>query len=67
MLLNLGKSNCLHTGHGDLDVNNNMGNAVLSITVKEKDLGTTISVDMKEQCGIAASRGNQTLGRKEKS
>ena len=33
-------------------------------TVKEKDLGVTISADMKvsEQCGIAASKGNHILG-----
>ena len=33
-------------------------------TVKEKNLGITISADMKvsEQCGIAASKGNQILG-----
>ena len=32
--------------------------------IKEKDLGVTISADMKvsEQCGIAASKGNQILG-----
>ena len=32
--------------------------------VKEKDLGITISADMKvsEQCGIAASKGNQIIG-----
>ena len=31
--------------------------------LKEKDLGVTISADMKvsEQCGIAASNGNQSL------
>ena len=36
----------------------------LGITVKEKDLGVTISADMKvsEQCGIAASNVNQILG-----
>ena len=38
---------------------------VLGTTVKEKDLGVTISADMKvsEQCGIAASKtkGNQIL------
>ena len=30
----------------------------------EKDLGVTFSADMKvsEQCGIAASKGNQILG-----
>ena len=33
-------------------------------TVKEKDLGLTISADMKvsEQCGIAAAKANQILG-----
>ena len=41
-----------------------MGDTVLSTTVKEKDLGITISADMKvsEQCGIAASNGNQIHG-----
>ena len=38
-----------------------LGYTVLGSTVKEKDLGITISADMKvsEQCGIAASKGNQ--------
>ena len=41
-----------------------MGDTVLSTTVKEKDLGVTISADMKvsEQCGIATSKGNQIIG-----
>ena len=41
-----------------------MGDTVLGTTVKEKDLGVTISADMKvsEQCGIAASKGNQMFG-----
>ena len=64
MLFNFGKCKCLHTGHGNLDVNYKMGDTVLGTTVKEKDLGVTISTDMKvsEQCGIAASKGNQILG-----
>ena len=64
MLLNFGKCKCLHTGHGNLNVNYKMGDTVLGTTVKEKDLGVTISADMKvsEQCGIAASKGNQILG-----
>ena len=39
-------------------------NGVLNTTVKEKDLGLTISADLKvsEQCGIAAAEGNQILG-----
>ena len=41
-----------------------MGDTVLGTNVKEKDLGVTISMDMKvsEQCGVAASIGNQILG-----
>ena len=64
MLFNFGKCKCLHTGHGNLNVNYKMGDTVLGTTVKEKDLGVTISADMKvsEQCGIAASKGNQILG-----
>ena len=40
------------------------GIASLGTSVKEKDLGFTISADMKvsEQCGISASKGNQILG-----
>ena len=64
MLFNFGKCKCLRTGHGNLDVNFKMGDTVLGTTVKEKDLGVTISAAMKfsEQCGIAASKGNQILG-----
>ena len=63
MLCNLEKCKCIYAGHGNLDVNNEMGDAVLGTTVKEKDLGVTISADMKvsEQCGTAASNGNQIL------
>ena len=64
MVFNFGKCKCLHTGHRNLNVNYKMGDIVLGTTVKEKDLGVTISADMKvsEQCGIAASKGNQILG-----
>ena len=64
MLLNFGKCKCLHTGHGNFDVNYKMGETALGTTVKEKDLGVTISADMdvSEQCGIAASKGNKFLG-----
>ena len=62
-IFNFGKCKYLHTGYGNLDVNYKMGDTVLGTTVK-KDLGVTISTDMKvsEQCGIAASKGNQILG-----
>ena len=64
MLFNFGKCKCLHTGHGNLNVHYKVGDTVLGTTVKEKDLGVTTSADMKvsEQCGIAASKGNQILG-----
>ena len=56
MLLHFGKWKCLHTGHGNLDVNHNTRDTVLN-TVQGKYLGVTVSADMKvsEQCGIAAS------------
>ena len=64
MFFNFWKCKCLHTGHGNLDVNYKMGDTVLGTTVREKDLGVTISADMKvsEQYGIVASKGNQILG-----
>ena len=64
MLLNFGKCKCIHIGHGNMDDEYTMGNAVLGRTTQEKDLGVTCSADMKvsEQCGIAASKGNQVLG-----
>ena len=46
MLYNFRKSKCLYTGHGNLDVNYKIGDIVLGTTIK-KDLGVTISADMK--------------------
>ena len=34
-MLNFWKCKCLHTGHGDLDVNYKMGDTVLGTTIKE--------------------------------
>ena len=64
MLFNFGRCKCLHTGHGNEYAQYTMGGTVLNTTLKEKDLGLTISADMKvsEQCGIAAAKGNQILG-----
>ena len=36
MLFNFGKCQCLHTGHGNVDVNYKMGDTVLGITVKKR-------------------------------
>ena len=64
MLFNFGKCKCLHIGPGNASMNYEMGGTILSITVKEKDLGVTMNANMKvsEQCRIAASKGNQVLG-----
>ena len=63
MLFHFGKCKCLHTGHGNLGVNYKMGDTVLGTTGKRKGLMVIISADMNvsEQCGIAASNGNQIL------
>ena len=45
--VNFGKCKCLHRGHENLDVKYNMGDSVLGTIVREKDLGVTISADMK--------------------
>ena len=64
MLFNFRKCKCIHTGHGNMDEEYKMEDAVLGRTTQEKDLGVTFSADMKvsEQCGIVASKGNQILG-----
>ena len=62
MLFNFETWKCLHTGHGNLDVNYKMADTVLSTTVKEHYLGLKINVDMEvsEQCGFAVSKVNQS-------
>ena len=45
MLFNFGKCKCLHTGHGNVNEQYTMGGTVLNTTVKEKDLGLTISAN----------------------
>ena len=59
MLFNFGKCKCIHIGHGNMDEEYKMGDAVLDRTTQEKDLGVTISADMK---AAASSKGNQILG-----
>ena len=61
MLLNFGTCKCLHTGHGNMDVNYKMVDTVLGTTVKEKDLGVTISADMKE-CGLTTLETRRLRG-----
>ena len=47
MLLHLGKCKCIRIGHGNMDEEYKMGDAVLGRTTQEKDLGVTFSADMK--------------------
>ena len=47
MLFNFGKCKCIHIGHGNMDDEYKMGDAVLGRTTQEKDLGVTVSADMK--------------------
>ena len=46
MLFNFGKCKCRHIGHGNMDEECIMGDAVLGRTTQEKDLGVTFSADM---------------------
>ena len=64
LLFNFGKCKCIYIGHGNVNEEYKMGDAVLGRTTQEKDFGETFSADMKlsEQCGIAALKGNQILG-----
>ena len=65
MLFNFGKCKCLHIGPGNTGMNYEMGETILSKTVKEKDLGVTMNANMKvsEQCRIAASKARRTYSR----
>ena len=64
MLLNFGKCKCIHIGHGNMDEEYKMGDAVLGRNTQKKDLGVTFRADMNvsEQCGIAALKRYQILG-----
>ena len=42
-MFNFWKCKCLHTGHGNLDVNYKMGDTVLGTAVKEKDSNSETS------------------------
>ena len=46
-----------------MDIKYTIRDTVISTTVKEKVIGISISADMKvsEECGIAASKGNQIV------
>ena len=62
MLFNFGKCKCIHIGHGNMDEEYKMGDAVLGRTTQEKNLTFRGDMKVSEKCGIAASKGNQILG-----
>ena len=47
MLINFGKCKCIHIGHGNMDEEYKMGDAVQGRSTQEKDLGVTFSADVK--------------------
>ena len=61
MLLHFWKCKCLHTRHRNLNIKYNMGDTVLGTTVKEKDLGITISADMNS-VGLQLQRVIKFIG-----
>ena len=60
----LSSSKCKRTIIGKRVRLNNDWDAMLGRTTKEKELGVTFSPEMKvsEKCGIAASKGSQSIG-----
>ena len=48
MLFHFGKCKCIHIGHGNMNEEYKMGDAVLGRTTQERDLGVTFSAYMKE-------------------
>ena len=70
ILFNFGKCKCIHIGHGNMSGHGNVskvqftGYTILGTSVKEKDLGVTVSADMTllKQCGFVAANGNHILG-----
>ena len=55
MLLHFGKSECIHTGHGNMNEEYKMWDTgTVGRATQEKNLVVTYSADMKvsEQCGI---------------
>ena len=58
MLLNFGKCKCVHIGHG------NKGDTILGKNHKKglmSNINFSADMNVSEQCGIAASKGNTIL------
>ena len=62
MLLIFRKCKCLHTGHGNLNVNYIMEDTVLGTTRRQKrDSGVATSAGVKDSEQCAASKNDQIL------
>ena len=59
-MFNFGKCKCFHTGHGNEYAQYTMGGTVLNTTVKEKDLGLTVSADMKVSESVELQQRRET-------
>ena len=46
ILFNFWKCKCIHIGHGNVNKEYFIGNTILGTSVKENDLGVTVSADM---------------------
>ena len=62
MLSHFGKYKCPHKGHGNVDVNNKMGDTVLGTTLEAHVITQSAYIKVAEQCLIAASKSNDILG-----
>ena len=56
------KCKCLHIGQANAKTNYFMNSTVLLSTGREKDVGVTVSSDMKvsEQCTVVLQQGKET-------
>lgn len=64
MKFNENKCKVMHIGKNNSNYNYMLKNKTMDITIKEKDLGITISNDLKfsDQCNIAYNKANKILG-----
>ena len=64
MLFNLRKCICIQICNENVNKDYFMGEPRLGTSVKEMNLDITLSVDrtVSDQCGLAASKGNQIVG-----
>ena len=62
MLLNFGKCKCIYIGHGNMDEEYKMGDAVLGRTTQEKDLRNLSYESCLLQCGLTTLETRRLRG-----